>query len=45
LADEPARCRFAGQVLEECRTDYPVQADGKVLFPFCRTFFIAYRSN
>jgi trans-aconitate 2-methyltransferase len=43
LADEQERRTFAGQVLDACREKYPLQADGKILFPFRRLFFIAYR--
>ncbi len=34
---------FQKQVLEACRSHYAPQRDGKVLFPFRRLFFIAYR--
>jgi len=43
LADESERSAFSQQVLDACRDEYPPQSDGKILFPFQRTFFIAYR--
>ncbi len=33
--------QFKRQILEECKGGYPVQRDGKVMFPFKRLFFIA----
>jgi trans-aconitate 2-methyltransferase len=44
LPDEAEREAFEGDVLAECRTRYPVQEDGNVLFPFKRLFFIAYKA-
>jgi trans-aconitate 2-methyltransferase len=43
LADGAERKAFQRQVLEECRPEYPPQADGKILFPFRRFFFIVYK--
>jgi trans-aconitate 2-methyltransferase len=37
------RYSFQEQVLEECIPHYPKQQDGKILFPFNRIFFIAYK--
>jgi len=37
------RQAFQQQVLAACREQYPVQKDGRILFPFRRLFFIAYR--
>jgi trans-aconitate 2-methyltransferase len=34
---------FEREVLSECEPLYPLRADGKVLFPFDRLFFIAYK--
>jgi trans-aconitate 2-methyltransferase len=34
---------FAELIFEEIKNDYPLQKDGKVLFPFKRLFFIAGR--
>jgi len=33
---------FAVEVLEMVKDDYPLQRNGKVLFPFKRLFFVAY---
>ena len=35
--------KFEAEVLNEIRKDYPLQKNGKVLFPFRRIFFIAYK--
>ena len=43
LANDDLRLLFQREVLEECRRDYPEQRDGKILFPFQRLFFLAYR--
>jgi trans-aconitate 2-methyltransferase len=43
LAGDEERSVFQGQVLEECRAQYPRQQDGKILFPFARLFFVAYK--
>lgn len=43
LPDDVSRTRFEKDVLEECRNDYPMQKDGKILYPFKRIFFIAYK--
>lgn len=42
LPDESSRRAFADAVLEGCRAEYPVQPNGRVLYPFRRLFFIAY---
>jgi trans-aconitate 2-methyltransferase len=34
---------FQEQVLDTCRAGYPPQRDGRILFPFKRLFFVAYR--
>ena len=41
LPDEPSRRAFEDDVLEGCRADYPVQPNGRVLYPFRRLFFVA----
>ena len=41
LPDEVAKESFRRQVLEECRESYPVQVDGRILYPFDRLFFVA----
>jgi trans-aconitate 2-methyltransferase len=43
LGTDSEREDFEAAVLAELKTDYPVQKDGRVLFPFKRLFFIAYR--
>jgi len=35
--------RFLQSVLAKIREGYKVQEDGKVLFPFRRLFFVAYK--
>lgn len=42
LPGDDAKRRFQSDILDACRADYPVQPDGKLLFPFRRLFFIAY---
>jgi trans-aconitate 2-methyltransferase len=42
LPDDASRRAFEEAVLEECRADYPVQPDGRIIYPFKRSFFIAY---
>lgn len=44
LGDDGLRHSFQSQVLEECRSACPEQADRKILFPFQRLFFVAYRA-
>jgi trans-aconitate 2-methyltransferase len=41
LADDNEKMHFESLVLEKIKHDYPLQSDGKVLFPFKRLFFIA----
>ena len=36
------RAAFRDRLLERVAQAYPVQADGRILFPFRRTFVIAY---
>jgi trans-aconitate 2-methyltransferase len=43
LASEGERQRFEGMLLERYTASYPRRPNGKVLFPFRRLFFIAYR--
>jgi trans-aconitate 2-methyltransferase len=43
LPDDASRKLFEGEVLEKCQSAYPPQKDVKILYPFKRTFFIAYR--
>jgi trans-aconitate 2-methyltransferase len=39
---DDARKHFQRDVLDRCRDDYPLQEDGKLLYPFKRLFFVAY---
>jgi trans-aconitate 2-methyltransferase len=43
LANDDFRRLFQSQVLDECRPAYPEQQDHKILFPFKRLFFVAYK--
>lgn len=43
MKDENDRHDFGSEVLKEIERAYPAQRDGRVLFPFERLFFIAYR--
>jgi trans-aconitate 2-methyltransferase len=43
LASEEERSAFLAEYLERLRPAYPPRVDGRVLFPFLRTFVIAYR--
>ena len=41
---EDNRRLFKSEILEACKPQYPFQKDGKILFPFQRLFFIAYKA-
>jgi trans-aconitate 2-methyltransferase len=43
LGKDEIKNEFEKDVLEEIKKYYPVQKNGKVLFPFKRLFFIAYK--
>ncbi len=43
LPDEAARTQFTAGYLALLQKAYPPQRDGRVLFPFRRLFFVAYR--
>jgi trans-aconitate 2-methyltransferase len=43
LADDQEKLAFEAEVLAELKTIYPQQANGKILLPFKRLFFIAYK--
>jgi len=43
LPDPEARTAFKADVLAACRGDYPVAKDGKLLMPFQRLFFVAWK--
>jgi trans-aconitate 2-methyltransferase len=44
LADDETK-QFEQLVLDGYRQAFPVQANGRVLFPFKRLFFIAHKST
>ena len=44
LSRDEQRARFTARLLERVAADYPRRVDGKVIFPFRRLFFIAYRT-
>jgi len=43
LPDDGARKEFEDEVLAGCKGDYEIRPNGKVLYPFRRIFFIAYK--
>lgn len=43
LPNDDLRALFQSQVLNECRPAYPEQQNHKILFPFKRLFFVAYK--
>jgi trans-aconitate 2-methyltransferase len=43
LENDGQRQAFETAVLSEARSGYPLQSDGKLLFPFRRLFFVAYK--
>lgn len=43
LEDDRQRDAFESFVLRRAQPGYPFQSDGKILFPFRRLFFVAYR--
>jgi trans-aconitate 2-methyltransferase len=45
LGVETERAAFTEAVLKGCEDAYPLRPDGRVLFPFRRLFFIAYRNG
>lgn len=45
LAENDLQQAFKREILAECQAAYPLQQDGKVLFPFRRLFFIAYQAS
>ena len=40
LPDDAARTAFKAELLEASRADFPVMADGRVVMPFKRLFFV-----
>lgn len=45
IADEEGKLRFKKEIIESCREKYPLQSNGKILFPFKRIFFVAYKGG
>jgi trans-aconitate 2-methyltransferase len=45
LPTEEDRAAFEAALLERVAASYPRQQDGKVIFPFRRLFFVAYRNS
>jgi trans-aconitate 2-methyltransferase len=43
LPDDETKKQFEKDVLEGCRNDYKPQRDGRILYPFKRIFFVAYK--
>jgi len=43
IPDEASRKEFEDDVLVKCKASYEIQKDGKVLYPFRRIFFTAYK--
>jgi trans-aconitate 2-methyltransferase len=43
LSDDEERQRFESLLIERVANSYPRRRDGRVLFPFQRLFFVAYR--
>jgi trans-aconitate 2-methyltransferase len=44
IETEEKKRQFKAEILEACKPQYPFQPDGKILFPFQRLFFIAYKA-
>ncbi len=45
LPTDESREEFKKEVLIECQTAYPLQRDGRILYPFKRLFFTARKSS
>jgi trans-aconitate 2-methyltransferase len=43
IPGDEKKAEFENEVLEKCRDDYKIQKNGKILYPFKRIFFIAYK--
>jgi trans-aconitate 2-methyltransferase len=43
IGSDVKRREFTSQVLEACKAHYPRQQNGRILFPFRRIFFVAYK--
>jgi trans-aconitate 2-methyltransferase len=44
LSSDSERADFEGELFDELESRYELQSDGKVLFPFDRQFFVAYKA-
>ena len=45
LPDDEARTAFGKEILMQCKSFYPIQTDGEILYPFKRLFFTANKST
>jgi trans-aconitate 2-methyltransferase len=45
LPNDEDRAEFQKEILMQCKSFYPIQTDGKILYPFKRLFFTANKSN
>ena len=45
LRNDSERAEFEKEVLGECKAYYPLQSDGRILYPFKRLFFTARNSG
>jgi trans-aconitate 2-methyltransferase len=43
IGTEEGKKQFKHEILEKCKGQYPLQRDGKIIFPFKRLFFIAWK--
>jgi trans-aconitate 2-methyltransferase len=43
LPNDSARAQFEEDVLDICKREYEVRGNGKILYPFSRVFFVAYK--
>lgn len=43
MPDDRSRHQFEDEVLAGCKDEYEVRKDGKLLYPFRRIFFVAYK--
>jgi trans-aconitate 2-methyltransferase len=41
LPKDETRAEFEREILRQCKSLYPIQADGEILYPFKRLFFTA----
>jgi trans-aconitate 2-methyltransferase len=45
LNTENEKQELKNDILDECKNNYKIQSNGKVLFPFKRMFIIAYKTE